>query len=148
MRTQRNSEPSVFQKFMLFKTNILSVCIFLFCGVCSAARDVNNVSFRGDSTIFGMKIEKTYFAEGSFLVVTTGARFEYVKGELKMYQGLRNDITTTGESPAAPWEEVATAVISKATLVEQPKGKELEYRIVGVNKAGDSEPSNTAMVVL
>ena len=77
---------------MLFKTNILSVCIFLFCGVCSAARDVNNVSFRGDSTIFGMKIEKTYFAEGSFLVVTTGARFEYVPGELKIYQGLRNDI--------------------------------------------------------
>ena len=52
------------------------------------------------------------------------------------------------ERPAGPWEEVATAVISEATLVEQPKGKELEYRIVGVNKAGDGEPSNTAMVVL
>ena len=52
------------------------------------------------------------------------------------------------ERPAGTWEEVATAVISEATLVEQPKGKELEYRIVGVNKAGDGEPSNTAMVVL
>lgn len=52
------------------------------------------------------------------------------------------------ERPAGPWEEVATAVISEATLVEQPRGKELEYRIVGVNKAGDGEPSNTAMVVL
>ncbi len=52
------------------------------------------------------------------------------------------------ERPAGPWEEVATAVISEATLVEQPRGKELEYRIITVNKAGDGEPSNTAMVVL
>ena len=96
---------------MLFKTNILSVCIFLFCGVCSAARDVNNVSFRGDSTIFGMKIEKTYFAEGSFLVVATGARFEYVPGELKIYQGLGNDIdrrlvATLAIEEAAKFEKV------------------------------------------
>jgi len=52
------------------------------------------------------------------------------------------------ERPAGLWQEVATAVISEATLVEQPRGKELEYRIVAVNKAGDGEPSNTAMVVL
>jgi hypothetical protein len=52
------------------------------------------------------------------------------------------------ERPAGAWEEVATAVISEATLVEQPRGKELEYRIVAVNKAGDGEPSNMAMVVL
>jgi hypothetical protein len=52
------------------------------------------------------------------------------------------------ERPEGPWEEVATAVISEATLVEQPCGKELEYRIIAVNKAGEGEPSNTAMVVL
>lgn len=52
------------------------------------------------------------------------------------------------ERPAGPWEDVATAVITEATLVEQPTGKELEYRIIAVNKAGDGEPSNTAMVVL
>lgn len=52
------------------------------------------------------------------------------------------------ERPAGAWEEVATAVISEATLVEQPRSKELEYRIVAVNKAGDGEPSNTVMVVL
>ena len=52
------------------------------------------------------------------------------------------------ERPAGPWEEVATAVVSEATLVEQPRGKEFEYRIVAVNKAGEGEPSNTAMVVL
>jgi len=52
------------------------------------------------------------------------------------------------ERPAGPWEDAATAVITEATLVEQPRGKELEYRIIAVNKAGDGEPSNTAMVVL
>jgi len=52
------------------------------------------------------------------------------------------------ERPDGPWAETATAVITEATLVEQPKGKELEYRIIAVNKAGDGEPSNTEMVVL
>lgn len=52
------------------------------------------------------------------------------------------------ERPAGPWEDAATAVITEATLVEQPRGKELEYRIIAVNKAGDGESSNTAMVVL
>ena len=52
------------------------------------------------------------------------------------------------ERPAGLWEDAATAVITEATLVEQPRGKELEYRIIAVNKAGDGEPSNTAMVVL
>ena len=55
---------------------------------------------------------------------------------------------TRRERPAGAWEDVATAVITEATLVEQPKGKELEYRIIAVNKAGDGEPSNTEMVVL
>jgi hypothetical protein len=46
------------------------------------------------------------------------------------------------------WQDVATAILTEATLVEQPRGKELEYRIVAVNKAGDGEPSNTVMVML
>jgi hypothetical protein len=44
--------------------------------------------------------------------------------------------------------KVATAVISETTLVEQPRGKELEYRIVAVNKSGDGEPSNIIMMVV
>jgi len=52
------------------------------------------------------------------------------------------------ERPDGPWAETATAVITEATLVEQPKTKELEYRIIAVNKAGEGSPSNTAMVVL
>ena len=50
--------------------------------------------------------------------------------------------------PEGAWSEVATAVVTEVTLVEPPKGKELEYRIIAVNKAGDGEPSNTVMVVL
>ncbi len=50
--------------------------------------------------------------------------------------------------PDGPWTETATAVVTEATLVEQPRGAELEYRIIAVNKTGDSEPSNTVMVVL
>jgi len=38
--------------------------------------------------------------------------------------------------------------ITETTLVEQPKGKELEYRIIAINKAGDGEPSNAEMVML
>ena len=63
-------------------------------------------------------------------------------GRVSAYKVMRR------ERPAGPWEEVATAVISEATLVDQPRAKELEYRIIAINKAGDGEPSNTAMVVL
>jgi len=52
------------------------------------------------------------------------------------------------ERPAGAWAEAATAVITEATLVEQPRGPELEYRIIAVNKAGEGEASNTVMAVL
>ncbi|MCK4786183.1 MAG: fibronectin type III domain-containing protein [Desulfobacteraceae bacterium] len=55
---------------------------------------------------------------------------------------------TRRERPAGAWEDVATAVITEATLVEQPTGKELEYRIIAVNKAGEGKPNNTVMMVL
>ncbi len=52
------------------------------------------------------------------------------------------------ERPAGAWEDVETAVITEATLVAQPRGLELEYRVIAINKAGDGEPSNTEMVVM
>jgi hypothetical protein len=46
------------------------------------------------------------------------------------------------------WEDAATAVITEAMLTNQPKGIEMEYQIIAVNKAGEGKASNTAMVVL
>ena len=73
---------------MIFKQAILCAFVWSCCVTCSAGRDVASVSFRGDCTNFGMKIVSAYFDDGAFLIVTTGARFEYVKGELKIFQGL------------------------------------------------------------
>ena len=52
------------------------------------------------------------------------------------------------ERPAGDWQDVSTAMDSETTLVDQPRGKEQEYRAVAVNKAGDGEPSNTVLAVL
>jgi len=45
-------------------------------------------------------------------------------------------------------QDVATAIETESTLVEQPKGKELECRVIAVNKSGEGSPSNTVMAVL
>ncbi len=40
------------------------------------------------------------------------------------------------------------AIETEATLVDQPKGKELEYLVIAINKSGEGQASNTVMVVL
>ncbi len=52
------------------------------------------------------------------------------------------------ERDGGTWASIATAMITEVTLVDQPRGKELEYQIIAVNKAGDGEPSNTVMAIL
>jgi len=54
------------------------------------------------------------------------------------------------ESGAVPdrWQSVATAILTEATLVDQPRGAELEYRVIALNKTGSGTPSNTVEVVL
>lgn len=43
---------------------------------------------------------------------------------------------------------VPVALDSEATLTNQERGKDWEYRVIAVNKAGDSTPSNTTAVVV
>ena len=52
------------------------------------------------------------------------------------------------ERPAGPWADVATAIVTEARLLDQPRGKEFEYQVIAVNKAGEGPASNTVMVIL
>ena len=66
---------------------------------------------------------------------------------------VRTYVIERREQPAAggefgSWAQVAIALETEATLMDQPRGPQLEYRIKAVNAGGTSVPSNTAAVVL
>ena len=44
--------------------------------------------------------------------------------------------------------QVAIAIESEASLIDPPRGPQLEYRVKAVNVGGESIPSNTVAVVL
>jgi hypothetical protein len=46
------------------------------------------------------------------------------------------------------WQDVATAIETESTLVDQPLKTQLEYRVISINKSGEGSESNTVMVVL
>ena len=46
------------------------------------------------------------------------------------------------------WRQVGIALESELHMTGQPRGQQLEYRVIGVNSGGQSTPSNTAAVVL
>ncbi len=46
------------------------------------------------------------------------------------------------------WAQVGIALETESTLIDQPRGPQLEYRVKAVNAGGESVPSNTAAVVL
>lgn len=52
------------------------------------------------------------------------------------------------ERPAGDWALVAMAIESEATLSGQERGKDWEYRVISVNKAGESMASNTVAAVV
>ncbi len=52
------------------------------------------------------------------------------------------------ERPSGSWADIATAILSEITLVDQPEKTELEYRVIAINKAGEGPESNVVMVVL
>jgi len=52
------------------------------------------------------------------------------------------------ERAAGEWKSQDTAVSTEFTLRGQPKGKELEYCVMAVNKVGEAPISNVVMAVL
>lgn len=52
------------------------------------------------------------------------------------------------ERPTGDWTLANMAIESEATLNNQERGKDWEYRVIATNKAGESIPSNTVAVVL
>jgi hypothetical protein len=46
------------------------------------------------------------------------------------------------------WVQVGMALDTEVTLIDQPRGLQLEYRVKAVNAGGESTPSNTVTVVL
>lgn len=53
-----------------------------------------------------------------------------------------------GGSAFGSWEQAGMALETHALLSNQSQRRQIEYRIIGVNSAGVSVPSNTAALVL
>ena len=52
------------------------------------------------------------------------------------------------ERPTGDWTLVSMAIESEATLNNQERSKDWEYRVIATNKAGEGVPSNTVAAVL
>ena len=50
--------------------------------------------------------------------------------------------------PGGSWEDVATSTDAVELLREQPRGVELEFRVIALNRAGEGAPSATVTAVL
>ena len=55
---------------------------------------------------------------------------------------------TEGGGEFGPWAQTGIALETQTTLMNQPRGPELEYRVKAINTGGESTPSNTVIVVL
>ncbi|HUW60684.1 MAG TPA: fibronectin type III domain-containing protein [Candidatus Bathyarchaeia archaeon] len=66
-------------------------------------------------------------------------------GEARAYVILRRVQSATGFSP---WLDATITVATRVTLSNQPLRTQLEYRVVAMNAAGTSVPSNSVAAVL
>ncbi len=82
-------------------------------------------------------------------------------GKVASYKVERRERSKTGTVPSeralardgtvptfGTWVIADMAMKTETTLQNQERGKEFEYRVIAVNKAGQGEPSNTVMAVL
>jgi len=58
------------------------------------------------------------------------------------------DDATADDTAFTPWRQAELAFDPTVTLQAQPRGQQLEYRIIALNRGGPSPPSNTVAVVL
>jgi hypothetical protein len=65
-------------------------------------------------------------------------------GAAASYRIERRDLSAGGGA----WKLAGMAVDTEITLNNQTRGKEFEYRVIAVNKAGDGGPSNTVTALL
>jgi len=68
-------------------------------------------------------------------------------GTVRTYLIERRD-QPAGGGEFGDWAQVGIALETESTLTAQPRGVQLEYRVIAVNTGGQSAPSNTAPVVL
>ena len=64
-------------------------------------------------------------------------------GSPASYKIERRELTENGT-----WALAGIAIDTEVTLNSQEHGKEWEYRVIAINKAGEGEPSNTVTAVL
>ena len=64
-------------------------------------------------------------------------------GAVQMYKLLARPLKSAGDM-----KEIGASVVSEITLTDQPRGVETEYAVVAVNKAGQSQPSNSITLTL
>lgn len=52
------------------------------------------------------------------------------------------------DRPAGPWEVIGVAIETEATMNNQTRAKDWQYRVIAVNNAGEGVPSNTVAAVV
>lgn len=67
-------------------------------------------------------------------------------GNVRTYVIERREQPEGGEF--GDWRQAGIALKTEATLVNQPRGVQLEYRVKAINTGGESMPSNTIAVLL
>lgn len=74
--------------------------------------------------------------------VSLGWKEPFDGGEVSAYRIQRR------RRDGGEWTDVGTSVETAARLTDQDPAVELEYRVIGINKAGNGTPSNIVRVVL